>query len=128
MRIALGIIFLWFGLLKLFGESPVHDFVKTTTPFLGSGLGWQVLGIFEVALGAGLIIKFFPRILLSALILHMVGTFTTFFTAPEMMFRTYPWLLTLEGEFVVKNLVLAMGGLIVLSATPHLPHHEERTN
>ncbi len=123
MRVALGLIFLWFGLLKLFGASPVQKFVASTTPLLGSGMGWILLGVFEVILGVGLIFKIAPKILSIALILHMVGTFSTFFTAPTLMFRGYPWLLTFEGEFVVKNLVLAVGALIVLFAAKN--HKEE---
>ena len=67
MRIALGVIFLWFGLLKLFGTSPVQEFVKITTPILGSGTGWTLLGIFEVILGLGLIFKIAPKILVNFL-------------------------------------------------------------
>lgn len=115
MRIVLGIIFFWFGALKIFGVSPVQDFVKITTPVLGSGAGWLALGVFEVVLGLGLIFKIAPRFLIWALVLHMIGTFSTFFTAPELMFQDWPWLLTFEGEFVVKNLVLAIGGLVVLA-------------
>ena len=45
---------------------------------------------------------------------QMVGTFLTFFVLPEVTFRDGNLLLlTVEGEFVVKNLVLISAAMVV---------------
>lgn len=114
MRVALGIIFLWFGLLKFYSPNPVYDLLKATFSFLADPPGIYFLGALEMLIGLGLIINIFPKITHRILILHLLGTFATFFISPGIMFDPYFPFLTLVGEFVVKNFVLAIGGLIVL--------------
>jgi hypothetical protein len=51
----------------------------------------------------------------------MVGTFLVFFVLPDVAFTAgNPLRLTVEGEFVVKNLVLLTAGLVVGSSLPAL--------
>jgi uncharacterized membrane protein YkgB len=45
---------------------------------------------------------------------HLAGTFMTFYAVPEIMFDPRFPILTLEGEFVVKNIVLAAAGMVVM--------------
>ena len=116
MRIALGIIFFWFGGLKLLGYNPVFEIVYASFPFLATGVGNLILGLFETLIGLGLIFNIFHKIIHPALIFHLLGTFAVFIIAPEIMFDPYFPFLNLNGEFVVKNLSLAIGGLIVLTS------------
>ncbi len=115
LRWSLGIIFLWFGLLKAFGYNPVADIVEASFPFLAYGLGSTLLGIFEAMIGLGLITNLFPTIVHVILVLHLLGTFSVFFSAPELMFSPYFPVLTLAGEFVFKNITLVVAGLVVMS-------------
>lgn len=114
MRVALGIIFLWFGLLKFTGFNPVYEIVAASFAFLAKGPGNILLASLETLIGAGLVLNRFRRVVHSVLILHLLGTFTVFIRAPHIMFDPYFPILTLAGEFVVKNLALAFGGIIVL--------------
>ncbi|MDO8594389.1 MAG: hypothetical protein Q7R93_02645 [bacterium] len=114
LRIALGIIFFWFAALKLLGFNPVYDIVYASFPFLASGVGNILLGVLEVAIGIALLCNIFPKTTHAVLILHLLGTFGVFVTAPEIMFDPYFPMLTLAGEFVVKNLSLAMSGIVVI--------------
>lgn len=121
MRIALGIIFFWFGALKTPGYGPVTEIVRASFPFMAEGTGNIVLAIFEILIGLGLIFKICPQAIFTALTLHLLGTFSVFILAPEIMFDpNFPYL-SLDGEFVVKNLALVMGGFIVFLADYHLP-------
>ena len=120
LRIALGIIFFWFGTLKLAGFNPVYDIVYASFPFLADGIGNLLLGGLETLIGIALIGNFFSKATHAALLLHLVGTFAVFITAPEIMFQPYFPMLTLAGEFVFKNLSLAMGGIVVILY--HLRH------
>ena len=42
-----------------------------------------------------------------------MGTFTAIFMAPELFYTGSPFYLTMEGEFVAKNLVLLAAGLAI---------------
>ncbi len=114
LRIALGIIFLWFGALKIFGVSPVAELVAKTYYFLPTKDFLFILGIWEVSIGLGLIFKIALRVTLALLWLQMAGTLMSFFLMPTLFFNNGNiLLLTAEGEFVVKNLVLIAAGLVI---------------
>lgn len=114
LRIALGIVFFWFAALKLVGYNPVYDIVYASFPILADGIGNLFLGGLELAIGVGLLCNIFPKTMHAVLILHLVGTFSVLLTAPQLMYSPHFPMLTLAGEFVVKNLVLAMSGVVVI--------------
>lgn len=114
LRVSLGVVFLWFGALKIFDVSPVADLVGRTVYWLDPGLVVPALGAVEVVVGACLLSGRFLRSALLLFALQMAGTFLVFVLLPDVAFqRGNPLLLTVEGEFVVKNLVLLSAGLVV---------------
>lgn len=114
LRIALGVVFLWFGALKVTGTSPVADLVAQTYSFLPAEPFFMVLGIWEIVIGIGLIFKIALRMILALLWLQMLGTFGAPVFAPHIFFLGgNPLLLTVQGEFVVKNIVLITAGLVI---------------
>jgi uncharacterized membrane protein YkgB len=114
LRISLGIVFVWFGALKVFDVSPVSGFVARTVYWVDPDLFVPALGAFEILIGLLLLLGRGLRLALLLLVLQMAGTFLTFFVLPGVMFRRgNPFLLTVEGEFVVKNLVLISAALVV---------------
>ena len=116
LRLVLGSLFVWFGLLKVMGRSPVGDLVARTLPWLPSDVVVPALGWVEVFLGVALITAIGLRIALLTMCMHLAGTFLTFAMAPGLMFQAdNPFLLTTDGEFVVKNLVLITAGLVLLT-------------
>jgi uncharacterized membrane protein YphA (DoxX/SURF4 family) len=114
LRLALAVVFVWFGALKLTGASPVHELIAATLPFVDPDLAVPVLGGVEVALGLALALGVLPRITLLVLAGHLAGTFLTFVTAAELMWTGTPFELTADGEFVVKNLVLITAALTLI--------------
>ncbi len=114
LRIALGVIFVWFGVLKIFGYNPVYEIIHASFPWFAEGIGLVVLGVIEVLIGVGLFINLVPRAVHAALLFHLLGTLTVFVSGPEVMFQPFFPILTLAGEFVFKNIVLALSGLVVL--------------
>lgn len=114
LRTTLGLVFLWFGLLKLFGASPVTAILEQTYPFVPVKAFVTLLGVWEVAVGCGLICKRALRCALVLMWAHMTGTFVSVFMSPSLFFQHgSPLWLTVEGEFVVKNLVLMAAGLVI---------------
>ena len=114
LRLALAVVFVWFGALKLVGSSPVHDLIAQTLPFVDPDLAVPVLGAVEIVLGLALAAGVLPRITLLILCGHLAGTFLTFVTASELMWTSNPLELTADGEFVVKNLVLITAALVLI--------------
>lgn len=117
MRVGLGIIFLWFGALKFFpGMSPAEELVRNTVYFVNPDWFIPVLAAWEVLIGIGLIAGKFMRITLLLLFLQMPGTALPILVLPEVVWSSFPFGLTLEGQYIIKNLVLVSAGL-VLGAT-----------
>jgi uncharacterized membrane protein YkgB len=114
LRVALGVVFLWFGALKILDLSPVLDLVKETYSFMPYPAFFKFLGWWEVIIGLGLIFKIALRATLALLWLQMAGTLVAPILQPAMFFDGGNiFLLTIAGEFVVKNLVLIAAGLVV---------------
>lgn len=112
MTVSLALVFLWFGALKVAGSSPVTALVSATLPWFDPDALMRVLGAVEVVLAAGLLLGRARRMLLVVLAAHLAGTFLSFVMAPELMFQDgNPLLLTVAGEFVLKNLVLVTAAL-----------------
>ena len=115
LRLSLGTVFVWFGLLKVLSASAVGGLVATTVPFESS---WfvPVLGVVEVVIGLAFVTGRFMRAMLPLFVLHLAGTFFVLIVLPEVAFENdNPMMLTIVGEFVVKNLVLLSAGLVVAS-------------
>jgi len=114
LRIALGIVFVWFGLLKVIGQSPVEDLVASTVFLFPPEFFVPFLGAWEIAIGLGLLFRLVLRLTLLLLWLQMFGTFSVLVVQPDLALQgRNPFLLTTEGEFVIKNLVLIAGGLVI---------------
>ena len=114
LRISLGIVFVWFGLLKVFDVSPVSELVAKTIYWFDPDVVVPALGVFEVFVGLCLIAGRLMRIALPLLVLQMVGTFLVLVMHPNVAFQHgNPFLLTVEGEFVIKNLVLLSAALVI---------------
>jgi uncharacterized membrane protein YphA (DoxX/SURF4 family) len=116
MRSVLGVVFIWFGVLKVTGRSPVAELVHRTLPWAPKDVVVPSLGVVELVLGLGLITGIALRVVLPVLAAHLAGTFLTFVMVPSIMFQhDDPLLLTADGEFVLKNLVLISAAVVLLT-------------
>lgn len=119
LRHSLGIIFIWFGALKVFGASPVETLVSDTLFWLPPTVAIRGMGALEILVGLGLMTGWAIRLTLLMFFLQMAGTFAVFVILPGRMFLAgNPLLLTTEGEFVLKNLILVTAGLVVAGGIP----------
>ena len=114
LRVSVGVVFVWFGALKVFDVTPVADLVARTVYWFEPSWVVPVLGAFEILVGIGLVFKIALRATLLLFACQMAGTFLVLLLLPEVSFQDgNPLLLTVEGEFVVKNLVLLSAGMVV---------------
>lgn len=113
-RLALGVVFIWFGALKMIGElSPAYDLVAATVYWLTPEIIIPLLGLWEVAIGVAFLIPKLTRFALLLLIPQMPGTFLPLVLLPEVCFTIVPFGLTLEGQYIIKNLVIIACALII---------------
>jgi len=119
LRISLGIIFFWFGFLKFFhGVSSAETLATKTISVLTFGLiepsvSLIILAVWETMIGLGLLFNKFLREILLLLFLQMIGTITPLFFFPAETFKIFPFVPTLEGQYIIKNLILIGAGLAI---------------
>ena len=118
-RFSLAVVFFWFGILKVASVSPVAGLLRSSIPFLANSPCLQLLGVVEMAIGIGLLVNRLTKTATLLMIFHLLGTFSVFLIAPHLMFApTFP-ALTMDGEFVLKNIVLLSAALVIIcSRTP----------
>jgi uncharacterized membrane protein YkgB len=114
LRISMGIVFFWFGALKLVpGLSPAENLIRETITFFPMNFFLPFLAIWEMAIGLGFITGKFMRLTILLLFLQMPGTISPIFLRPDLVFTQFPFALTLEGQYIVKNLVLVSAALVI---------------
>jgi uncharacterized membrane protein YphA (DoxX/SURF4 family) len=119
LRVSLGVVFLWFGALKFFPNlSPAHELATRTIDILSFGLispnvSLPVLAAWECLIGLGLITGVLMRATLLLLFLQMLGTITPVLLLPGEVFNHVPYAPTLEGQYIIKNMVLISAGLVI---------------
>ncbi len=119
LRGSLGIVFLWFGVLKFFpGLSPAEDLAARTISTLTFGVvapkvSLPVLATWECLIGLGLVTGRYVRVALALLFLQMSGTVMPLFFFPHETWVRFPFAATLEGQYIIKNVVLVSAGLVL---------------
>ena len=119
LRLSIGLVFLWFGVLKFFpGLSPAQDLAARTIGALTLGLVpgavlVPFLAALETAIGIGLISGRCLRATLLLLFAQMAGTVTPLLLFPDETFTAFPIAPTLEGQYILKNIVLVSAGILI---------------
>ena len=120
LRLALALVYLWFGALKLRPTgSPAEELAgrtvrKLTRDRVGVRRGAMSIGVAECVIGILLLSR---RLALPALVLiplHLLGASSPLVVFPRRCFRR-PWLPTLEGQYILKNAVLAAAAFELVS-------------
>ena len=114
LRYSLGVIYIWFGILKPFGLSPAQELVENTVYWFDNPKTFvPILGWWEVVIGLTMCIKPLIRVSIFLLFIQMPGTFLPLILLPEVCFSNFPLGLTLEGQYIIKNLIIISAALVV---------------
>ena len=104
LRVSLGIVFLWFGVLKFFPNvSPAEGLATHTIGVLSGGVvsptvALPLLAAWECLIGIGLLLGRGLRGILLLLYVQMLGTLTPIILFPHDVFVRIPYAPTLEGQ------------------------------
>jgi len=127
IRISIGIIFLWYGILKFYPSlSPAEDLATKTIDILFFGLinetlSIKLLAIWEVCIGLGFIFAYYLRFVVVIFLTHMILTFTPLFILPEISFTHAPFAFTLVGQYIVKNIIFILAGVLIYQNIENSP-------
>lgn len=119
LAFSIGIIYAWFGMLKFFPEiSPADSLAKQTITFLTLGfipenVSIILLAIIEVSIGFSLMFNFQIRKVVLVAIIHLLLTFIPFLFFPDVSFSKAPFVLTLVGQYIIKNIVIISALLFI---------------
>ncbi len=116
LRVAVAVVFVWFGALKIFGISPAADLVAATVYIVPADVFVPVLGVWEALIGLCMLYRPLIRVGILLLALQLPGTFLPMVLLPHVVFYEFPYALTVEGQYIVKNLVI-IGAALVIGGT-----------
>jgi len=129
-RLALFIVFFWFGFLKIIEMSPasglVQQLFERTVPFMTFHTFLISFGAFECIIGIFFLIPKLERVVILLLFIHMVTTLGPLILLPSETWSGF-LIPTLEGQYIIKNLVIIAVALgIAVRLTPM--HHRHKHN
>ena len=108
-RIAIFIVFFWFGILKVFDLSPANPLVSNlldqTLPFISFENFIILFGVYEMVIGYAFLFEGGERLAIALLIPHMLMTALPLALLPAVTWCGW-FIPTLEGQYIIKNLVI----------------------
>jgi len=121
-RLAIFVIYFYFGLLKLLGESPATPLARAfTDKLIGAShfhVAFMVLAVFECVIGVLFLFPRLTRIVIPLLFIHMIIVCSPLFIVPHLAF-VKPFVPTLEGQYIIKNLaIIALALGVAAQTTP----------
>lgn len=111
---AIGTVFIWFGTLKILGASPLSELLGKMSWMIPREYFVRLVGIWEVLMGTAFLFRVLLPLTLPMFFLHQTGTLLVFVFQPQEAYRRgNPLLLTMTGEFIVKNLISLAAGIVI---------------
>lgn len=108
-RLALFVVYFWFGALKVVGESPASPMVAElqmkTLPFIATDTFMVLFGLLEMFIGLAFLIPKAERIAIGVMVAHMVTTVMPLVLMPDAVWTGF-LVPTLEGQYIIKNIAL----------------------
>jgi uncharacterized membrane protein YkgB len=122
-RAAIFVVYFYFGILKLLGDSPASPLARSLTEktigLSHFSIAFNVLAVFECIIGILFLFPKFTRLVIPLLFLHLVIVCSPLLLVPHLVWAK-PLVPTLEGQYILKNLVLAALAIGIAAQTKPL--------
>ncbi len=123
-RVALFVVFFWFGFLKIIHISPAEGLVTnlhqaTIASLMPIEHFLVFLGVVECVIGVLWLIPSLTKIAFGVFILQMFTTFLPLLFLPKDTWQN-TLVLTLTGQYIIKNVVLIASALTILNSTTQI--------
>lgn len=124
-RIALFVVFFWFGLIKLTGMSPAGELAQAlTAKTIGTeyfDVMFMIISILECVIGILFLIPRAARLVIPLLFIHMLVVCAPLLLVPEMTWQAF-LVPTLEGQYIIKNIIVVALAFAVAASTRPIVH------
>jgi uncharacterized membrane protein YkgB len=128
-RVAIFIVYFWFGILKLFDLSPASPLASAlTAQTIGSAhfdLAFKILAIFECIIGVLFLFPKLTRLVIPLLIVHLVLVCSPLILLPHDVWTKF-LVPTLEGQYIIKNMLIAAVAIGIAAQTTPLAHGKKQ--
>ena len=116
-RHGLSVVFMWFGLLKVFGQESATSIIAKTVYFGREDMTVIALGVWEVVIGVCFAFRGLVRLAILLLVLRLIGTGMALVLRFDVCFERSVFLPTIQGQYLIKDLAiigaaLAIGSLV----------------
>jgi len=118
LRWSIGVTFIWFGILKPLGISPAEEIALA----LVNRTAWWIpfneyfyigLALIEITIGILFLFRKTLRLAILLLFIQMPLTIMPLLFLPEITFTAFPFVLTLEGQYIVKNIIIVSSAIVL---------------
>ena len=109
----LGVIFVWFGLLKVTGNLSAGSIIAKSVYWFDPNIVVPFLGCWEIVMGLSL---FHHRLLRLAILLFLIripGTFLALYYHYNECFLGSIFLPTVQGQYLLKEITLVGAALVI---------------
>lgn len=118
LRLSLGIVFIWFGILKPLGLSSAEELANQLVDvgawwIPGHEYFYGILALVEILIGIFFLFNRTLRLAILLLFLQMPLTILPLFLLPELTWQTFLLVPTLEGQYIIKNMVLISAAIVI---------------
>jgi len=116
-KFAIFVIYFWFGLLKLLGVSPAGPLVetlfeKTLEGLIAFPVFYMAFALFEMAIGILFLVPKLERVAILLIAFHLGMIVLPLFLLPHITWQSF-LVPTLEGQYIIKNILIAAAAVVV---------------
>lgn len=115
-RLAIFIVYFWFGFLKFVGASPAAPLVLAlfnhTIHFMPFGTFYMLFALYEMLIGILFLIPGAERPAILLLGLHLITTVMPLVILPGITWQFF-LIPTLEGQYIIKNVLIAALAVVI---------------
>jgi len=108
-RAAVFVVFFYFGVLKLANQSPASPLAEAlVAKTVGANhfdLLFKVLAVYECLIGILFLLPKATRVVIPLLLIHLLIVCSPLVLVPDKVW-THPGVPTLEGQYIIKNVLL----------------------